>query len=178
MATPHPVGLFTTELSNGRITGITEVATLPESRITVGTTESPTANPFMDVGITTGRVLKCSKKDEVTITSKAGTPPGTMNFICWNTWGLWCPSAFRNLHLFVKQQMSQVDCYFMCNNGPRWHFTGFYGASKTSNRRHTWPLLTHLYDGNPLIPLPVMGDFNEILPLLINCVVLYGVNLS
>lgn len=65
--------------------------------------------------------------------------------------------------ILLTSSTNHLSCLLRWDNQPRfWHFCGFYGDPKTSNRHHTWELLRKLstvYNGLWL----VMGDFNEIL---------------
>uniref|UniRef100_A0A803NML1 Reverse transcriptase domain-containing protein n=1 Tax=Cannabis sativa TaxID=3483 RepID=A0A803NML1_CANSA len=55
------------------------------------------------------------------------------------------------------------DGYMAVSNGPKWHFTAFYGEPAVHNRHTSWTLLKRLKDVAPLLPWMVIGDFNEIL---------------
>ncbi|KAL4280467.1 hypothetical protein GQ457_03G024890 [Hibiscus cannabinus] len=72
-------------------------------------------------------------------------------------WKNTCTSSLRSFSL--------RHIYFFLNDdsdGLSWHYMGFYGAVKESNRMDSWNLIRHLNDC-PDIPWLVIGDFNEIL---------------
>ncbi|KAK1369554.1 hypothetical protein POM88_035646 [Heracleum sosnowskyi] len=64
---------------------------------------------------------------------------------------------------YLTASLNHISCFVLWDNHQRsWHFCGFYGEPKTTNRHYTWELLKKLrivYSG----PWLVMGDFNEIL---------------
>ena len=59
--------------------------------------------------------------------------------------------------------IAHIDYIVGQYDGIYWHFLGFYGASNTSQRKHTWELLKRLKDSIPTLLWLVMGDFNEIM---------------
>lgn len=64
---------------------------------------------------------------------------------------------------YLTSSSNHFSCLIRWDKHPReWHFCGFYGEPKTSNRHFTWDLLQKLriiFNG----PWLVMGTFNEIL---------------
>ncbi|XP_030502832.2 uncharacterized protein LOC115718003 [Cannabis sativa] len=62
----------------------------------------------------------------------------------------------------LNYSMNHITCYVQCDNIPKFHFSGFYGAAETQLRPHTWRVLKRLADIFPIDPWLVMGDFNEI----------------
>ncbi|PON63917.1 hypothetical protein TorRG33x02_274720 [Trema orientale] len=95
MATPHPIRLFTIELSNGPTTSVTAAAASPKSRMTVGATESPTANPIIATVTTssapTAPHIPCApstaavdshNKLNITIRALSAVDPNTLQGLC------------------------------------------------------------------------------------------------
>ena len=47
--------------------------------------------------------------------------------------------------IYLTSSPNHISCLLRWENQPRfWHFCGFYGDPKTSNRHHTWELLQKL----------------------------------
>uniref|UniRef100_A0A803P119 Uncharacterized protein n=1 Tax=Cannabis sativa TaxID=3483 RepID=A0A803P119_CANSA len=58
--------------------------------------------------------------------------------------------------------MNHISCYVQCDDGIKWHFSGFYGAPTNVEKKQTWKILKRLADIAPQNPWMVVGDFNEI----------------
>ncbi|KAM6547612.1 hypothetical protein CsatB_019288 [Cannabis sativa] len=73
---------------------------------------------------------------------------------------LWKSNVSVTLNNFST---NHIDCFIENNEGPSFHFTGFYGHPCTTQRHHTWTMLKLCHDIAPLSPWLVLGDFNEII---------------
>ena len=130
-----------------------------------------------EIALRQGRLFTKNHKPDFLFLMETKLPEGKVNEMC-NKLGfdkgfevprigiggglmaLWKDSV-EVIHL--TSSPNHFSCLLRWENQPRfWHFCGFYGDPKTSNRHHTWELLQKLriiFDG----PWLVMGDFNEVL---------------
>jgi exonuclease III len=73
---------------------------------------------------------------------------------------LWKGDIFVEIQNYSRRHINAI--VRICENGPQWKFTGFYGHPDATKRRESWCLLEFLMSFQP-VPWLCMGDFNEII---------------